>query len=92
MNPLVQPFRGSGQVPWVLPDGLNAEQFSALCRLGMDAVEQQQIDLIETLAQAWLDSKVHNQPVRVNHDTLDVEIGDRWYRDARSHAEHLSLI
>lgn len=92
MNPLVQPFKGSGDVPWVLPTGLNAQQFSALCGITMDAIKQEQMDLIETLAQAWLDSKVHNQPIRVNHDTLEVEIGDRWYRDARNHAQRLGLI
>jgi len=92
MNPLVQPFKGTDEVPWILPEGLSASQFAGLRKLGMDAVEQDQVKLIKALGQAWLDNKVHNQPIRVNHDTLNVEIGDRWYRDARAHAKKLGLI
>ena len=55
-----------------------------LGRLCIDAVRQ--LDLIGTLARGWLDDKVLNQPIRANGKTLEVEIGHRWYGEAKAQA------
>ena len=92
MSPLVQPVPGAGGRPWDLPPGLTGAEFTQLCDLDMDAIEQSQVELIGTLARGWLDDKVLNQPIRANGKTLEVEIGHRWYRDAKAQARGLGLI
>jgi len=92
MSPLVQPVPGAAGRPWDLPPGLTRLEFTQLCDLDMDAIEQSQVELIGTLARGWLDDKVLNQPIRANSKTLEVEIGQRWYRDAKAQARGLGLI
>lgn len=80
MNPLISP----GGVPgnWVVPLGMTVAQFSYLAKLDMDAVEQSQVDAIAAYADQWLQSKVSNQPIRMNGDTLKLELGSHWFQDA----------
>ena len=87
MSPLVQPVPGAGGRPWDLPPGLTRDQFSRLRNLDMDAIEQRDVDLIRSLAEAWLSDKVLNQPIRANSASLAVEIGHRLYSGAKAQAE-----
>lgn len=91
MSPVIQPIPGSGK-PWDFPPGLNRDQFIQLSNLNMDAIEQSDVDLIVVLGKAWLGNGVLNQPIRANRDTLAVEIGHRWYADAKTQATILGLI
>ncbi len=50
----------------------------------MDAVTDDEIALIRKFCTLWHNDAVVNQPIRANSDTLECEIGQRWYNEARS--------
>lgn len=83
MNPLVQPTKnkdGNG-LPWQHP-GFTVKEFIRLTELGLDAVEQQDVNLIKKLVKLWLLGEAKNQPVRMNGETLECEIGHGKYSEA----------
>jgi hypothetical protein len=84
MNPLVSPVRNGPVNNWAPPQGMSLDQFDYLTKLDMDAIEQHELDAISTFADLWLQSRVPNQPVRMDGDTLTLEIGDAWFKDALS--------
>ncbi|HEX3500334.1 MAG TPA: hypothetical protein VHT04_13525 [Stellaceae bacterium] len=93
LNPLLQPIRIANG--WARPAGLTEgdardDEFLRLRELAMDAVAADEIALIRKFAALWHGNAVVNQPIRANADTLDCEIGQRWYSDARAH--WLSLV
>ena len=81
MNPLICPVKGPGD-NWVVPGGMTLAQFSYLAKLELDAVEQAQVDAITAYTEQWLLSKVSNQPIRMNGDTLKLEVGSNWFQEA----------
>ncbi len=81
LNPLISPEKdASGN--WTAPGNMTAAQFSYLANLDMDAVEQSQVNAISDYADLWLQDLVRNQPIRMDSDTLTVEIGDARFSDA----------
>ncbi|MDD3029397.1 MAG: patatin-like phospholipase family protein [Alphaproteobacteria bacterium] len=82
MNPLICPVKDK-QGGWIAPAGLSAQEFSALCDLDMDAVEQSQVEMIRKYADFWLSDKVPNQPIRMDGTTLQMEIGHHVFSLAR---------
>ena len=87
MNPLVQPIRLANG--WVRPAGLNeaedgGDEFLRLRELAVDAVAPDEIALVQKFGALWHGDAVVNQPVRANSDTLDCEIGQRWYNEAKT--------
>jgi uncharacterized protein len=88
LNPLLQPIRVANG--WARPAGLTEgdaqdDEFVRLRELPMDAVAADEIALIRKFATLWHGNAVVNQPIRANADTLDCEIGQRWYSEARAH-------
>jgi hypothetical protein len=83
MSPLVQPLPGTGDPPWVLPANLSPKQFSALVNLDMDAVKQDDVDLLDYFADRWLAGTVLNQPIQSYPLTFLPRIGHRHYADAK---------
>ena len=83
LSPLLQPFPGTAGRPWDYPPGLQPKQFADLCKLDMDAIGQNDVELIATLARAWQNDQVRNQPIRANGRTLEVEIGHGTYGAAK---------
>jgi patatin-like phospholipase len=88
LNPLLQPIRVANG--WARPAGLiegdgRDDEFLRLRALGIDAVAADEIALIRKFAALWHGNAVVNQPIRANADTLDCEIGQRWYSEARAH-------
>jgi hypothetical protein len=85
LNPLIQPLHDP-QAPggFVLPPRLSSTQFKKLRKLDMDAILDEEVDLIKMLADLWLAgrSDIPNQPIRWNRTTFAVEIGHRWAADA----------
>ena len=87
LNPLVQPVRpvDSG-TDWRYPDTLDQpypdasdpSAFEQLVKLDMDAVEQNQVKLIQRFCSLWLQDKVPNQPIQSGAD-LSCHIGQRWF-------------
>jgi uncharacterized protein len=82
MNPLISPVSSAGH--WTAPTGMTAEAFDQLVNLDMDAVAQKDVDAIIRFADLWLKGHVSNQPIRMDWDTLDCEIGYRSFGDAQA--------
>jgi hypothetical protein len=80
MNPLISPNKVNGQ--WVPPGPMTLAQFEYLANLDMDAIEQNQVDAIAAFADLWVTGKILNQPIRMNSDTLALEIGDATFASA----------
>jgi hypothetical protein len=82
MNPLISPQETTGG--WAAPGPMTAAQFTYLAKLDMDAVEQPQVDAISKYADLWLHNLVLNQPIRMNGDTLDPELGQNTFTTAEA--------
>jgi uncharacterized protein len=82
MSPMIAPVRDSSG-DWRLPEGLDANAFSALANLAMDAVAEDQVLAIQNLAGLWLQDKVRNQPLRMGGGQIR-EIGQDWYSQAKA--------
>ena len=80
MNPLISPVKKAGA--WSAPGSMSAAQFTYLARLDMDAVEQPQVDAISKYADLWVQGVAPNQPIRMNGDTLDPELGQTTFQNA----------
>ena len=80
MSPLVAPVRGADGA-WALPVGITVEDFVALAGMTMDAVEQEDVLRIQTLALLWLQDNMRNQPVRMSPQQ-NVEVGQEWFSQA----------
>ena len=93
MNPLVQPIRTADG--WLRPAGLSedgpmGDEFVRLSRLPIDAGAGRDLALIRKFCALWHGDAVVNQPIRANSDTLDCEIGQRWYSDAKGRWQALA--
>ena len=86
VNPLISPVKKSvnGQLAWAAPGSMNETQFQYLANLGMDAVEQVQVDAISEYAELWLKDQAPNQPIRMNGDTLQLELGQSSFTAAKA--------
>ena len=78
LNPLISPMKDSNGV-WRPPGNLTEDAFVALTKLQLDAIDQNEVLSIASFANDWLNDHALNQPVRMNGDTLQSEIGhDRF--------------
>ena len=82
MNPLISPVMNAGA--WCAPGAMSAAQFTYLAKLDMDAVEQPQVDAISKYADLWVQSVAPNQPIRMNGDTLNPELGQNTFQAAKA--------
>lgn len=81
MNPLVSPQQDPvGN--WGPPAGWSTSRFAAMAALGMDAIAQSDVDLIEAFTADWLAGAVTNQPIRMDGDTLALELGQATFAEA----------
>jgi hypothetical protein len=69
--------------PMLAPGATALANFTALSALDMDAVEGDQVNLLQLLSQAWLHGGVYNQPIRSNR-TYGCEIGHVYHPDAKA--------
>jgi len=97
MNPMIQPIKRKGSDEFVPPGSntgtpLDMAQFNALINTELDAVDPDDVAHIEELCRMWLADEAHNQPILASSATLDCEIGQRWYSDARRRAVALGLV
>src|SRR5438309_2206695 len=74
MNPLISPVR-DGVDDWKAPGNMTAAQFTFLADLDLDAIQQHEVDAIAEYADLWLRNDAPNQPIRMNGDTLERELG-----------------
>ncbi|HWB33154.1 MAG TPA: patatin-like phospholipase family protein [Acidobacteriaceae bacterium] len=82
MSPMISPARGHNE-KWVPPAEMLPEDFQTLCEMEMDAIEQNDVDLIARYADLWLGDRAPNQPVRMDGDTLNCELGHSRFGRAR---------
>jgi hypothetical protein len=80
MSPLVRPELRDGE--WAAPGGMTTAEFTTLAGLGIDAIEQAQVDAIARYAQMWIANSAPNQPIRMNGDTFECELGHETFGDA----------
>jgi hypothetical protein len=81
MSPMISPVSETtgGSRTWAPPGNLTPADFQFLAQLGMDAVEQRQVDAISSYTALWLADIAPNQPVRMDGGSLACEIGqDRF--------------
>jgi patatin-like phospholipase/acyl hydrolase len=82
LSPVVRPILDGAN--WVVPPFLDAQQFNGLTQLGMDAVDQAQVQLIAALGASWLADGARNQPIRMNSDDLSSSLGEELYSAAKA--------
>jgi hypothetical protein len=82
MSPLISPVKTAGV--WAAPGQMTAAQFTYLAKLDMDAVEQPQVDAISRYADLWLQDLALNQPIRMDSDTLTLELGQATFTAAKN--------
>ncbi len=86
LNPLIQPIlrhdSNSQHKQWMLPEGLSGDDFKRLVDLDMDAVAQQDVDLIDKFCMAWFADQVPNQPIRTNGE-LKCVLGHGSFSEAQ---------
>jgi hypothetical protein len=81
LSPIVQPVKRDGS--WTYPEGLPQAIFDGLIQLGMDAVEDKDVDLIRQLGIAWIRDGAPNHPIRMRDD-LTTGLGDPTYASAKA--------
>ncbi|MGH7071975.1 MAG: hypothetical protein ACREFO_18470 [Acetobacteraceae bacterium] len=86
LNPLVSPapagVANNGGTIWTAPQNWTAAQFEYLCGLPMDVITQADMDYIEDWCSLWIGGGARNQPIRMNGQTLDAEIGYTRFQDS----------
>jgi hypothetical protein len=80
MNPLIAPVKGPGG--WCAPGTMTLDEFTFLRKLDIDAIERPQVDAITGYADLWLQGVARNQPIRMNGDTLERELGQDTFPKA----------
>lgn len=81
LNPLIQPYLVNNT--WTIPAGFKENFFEMLISLDMDAVKQDEVNLIAYLGAMWIADKVKNQPIRADGRTLQTEIGHSIFSEAK---------
>lgn len=89
LSPVIGPERQGTH--WGLPAGFSyfpgitpAVAFTTLLNMPMDAVAQQQVDLIQTLAAEWIAGRIPNQPILRNQEDGSIIIGHGRYADGKN--------
>ena len=88
MNPLISPVLAAGA--WTAPAGWSPAQFQHLRDLDVDAIMPADVAYIDDWCSLWLAGKVRNQPIRMDGQTFEVEIGYGDFEKARNAWTELS--
>ena len=71
------------------PRGLSEDDFDRLTQLELDAIEADDIALLQRFCDAWLAGEVPNQPIRAN-SAMQCEIGFPVFPAAAEHWKKLA--
>ena len=90
INPMIEPMAnsyGSSYLPNLanptrVPGRTSEGIFARLMQLGSHAAEQEDLQLIDALADAWVSDRVSNQAIR-SDSVGKCEIGHRWFSAGR---------
>jgi uncharacterized protein len=81
LNPLISPVSSGGN--WTVPNGWTAAQFQYLCQIDMDAVTDVEVAYIDDWCGYWIAGKAPNQPIRMDGQTFEPEVGPGRFADAK---------
>jgi Patatin-like phospholipase len=81
MSPLIRPVKKRDGT-WSAPGSMSAAEFAYLANLDLDAIEQRQVDAISSYADLWLKNVAPNQPIRMDGNTFNRELGQSTFRNA----------
>ncbi len=89
LSPVVRPVLNQASGGWSLPGWhkedppLSIKEFEALTKLDMDAVKKEQVELLEKLADLWLEGIVPNQGIR-NDTDFNPRIGHATFGEGKA--------
>ena len=81
MSPLISPVPDANG-KWTLPPTMTMDDFQFIKDLDMDAVKNSEVAAIESYTDLWLQDKAPNQPIRMDGDSLKLEIGHPMFSAA----------
>ena len=82
MSPMISPVWDAGANAWKAPGTMTEEAFTTLAQMPMDALKPEQVQAISDYADMWLQDVAPNQPIRMDGDTLKLELGQATYSAA----------
>jgi hypothetical protein len=82
MSPMISPVWDAGANAWKAPGTMTEEAFTTLAQMPMDALKPEQVQAISDYADLWLQDVAPNQPIRMDGDTLKLELGQATYSAA----------
>ncbi len=83
LSPLISPETDAGGVNPRPPGRMSEAQFKYLVNdIPMDAIDQPWVEYIASYAQDWVQDLAPNQPIRMDGDTLTLEIGHARFSQA----------
>ncbi len=88
MSPVIRPLWNAEASDWEWPSALEVEQWEKLTKLDMAITAQDDLLLVDALANQWIEGHVANQPIRPD-EHLNAEIGHDTFPDALESARHL---
>ncbi len=80
LNPLIKPILKNNI--WCNPDNFGKNAFMLLVDIDMDAVEQDETQIIYYLGKKWIEGITANQAIRCDSETLEPVLGDPFFRAA----------
>lgn len=83
MNPMISPVP-DGHGGWTAPGGWTFEQFEYLTQISMDALDPIKVEYIVDYAQFWIAGSAPNQPLRLDPDTLALQVGHATFAEAQA--------
>lgn len=81
MSPVVRPVRNARH-EWTAPGAMDEATFERLASYGIDAIKKNQIADLDDYATLWLSDTAPNQPIRMNGDTFECEVGHKTFSEA----------
>lgn len=81
MSPLIRPVRASVDAKWTLPAGLDIEDFLAIEKLELDAIDSEDVQRLVHAGELWLNDRLANQPIRENKD-YECQVGHATFSRA----------
>jgi hypothetical protein len=88
MSPLISPVKKKGV--WSAPGSMTPSEFKYLANLDLDAIEEEEVNAINSYADLWLKGVAPNQPIRMDGTTLKPELGQASFKEAVAAWESLS--
>ncbi|MEX8518776.1 MAG: patatin-like phospholipase family protein [Leptothrix sp. (in: b-proteobacteria)] len=92
MSPLVRPIKNGSS--WTINEALKKDfngvsKFVALTQLGMDATDQDDVELIQEFGHLWMEDKIYNQLIQGKNGEVSTSLGHDFFSKALSRWKEL---